>query len=147
MISIAGAHTSYMCCFPTRRALTTSSPRLKRSEGHHRTNTKHRRIADPPVRRNWVRYPAAGIEDVLEILQDLPPAGKLTAIGAFQQRFARANRESLTGEAGDIGIEIARRLSNPRIADRQTHLVILAIEWPVIDDPGIGVEAGEVTIT
>src|SRR4029077_14362387 len=89
---------------------------------------------------------ATGIEDVLEIRLYLTPASKLVAVSEFQQRFARADRKGLAGKAGDIGIEIAGCLADPRVADRQPQLVVLAAERPVIGDPGISIEADQVAV-
>jgi hypothetical protein len=52
---------------------------------------------------SWM--PGAGIEHVLEVRLQLPPAGGLDLIRDLDERFAPANRERASGEERGIAVE------------------------------------------
>jgi hypothetical protein len=105
-------------------------------------------IAASPTRRPgaFVLAAAAGIEDILEIGLQLPPAGELIAIGQLQHRLARPDRVKLPGQARDVGIEPPRRAADAGVTDRQPSLVIHPLERAFVDEPGIGVEIDQVAV-
>src|ERR1700731_4424506 len=90
--------------------------------------------------------PAAGIEDVLKIGLQLPPAGELEAVGQLDHRLARPDRVKRPAEAHDIAVESPCRIADPGIAGAEPDLVVGTAEGSFVDQPAIDIEIDEVAV-